>query len=225
MPYNWEDDIEVGNEELIGESDRGMQDRNYVGAATALARVRGALGQLAAGRGAAHMPVQKRLRSPFKDSTQIGITATSGVLTAGSFSGSSLPTMTGLTRVYKSFKPSKAVVVETVQCTFSASGETDKILYAAVSDSSDLLLTAAFSGADNCFPNAPSASNGINCATFAANALGVGISWPTINAGIDMTVTFAIRGSALARIATPDGFTLTSAIVTVDMSLLGPSLR
>jgi hypothetical protein len=221
----WEDDIRMGSFSEIGESLRGMQD-THVGAA-AMQQLRGALGQLAQARFGAHAPVSKQMRSPYKDSTQIGISAT-GTFTLASWSGSSLPTVSGLTRVYKSFKPTKAILTELVTTTFSNStlGATTVVNY--VPDASDLVLVQAFSGADNCFPNAPTEANGIAGPTFANNSLGNGISWPTINGGIDMTVGFAVEQSAAFIATPPAGYVqadITSVVVKLRFNLLGPSLR
>lgn len=220
-----EDDVHMGNVE-IGESLRGMQDQDHIGAAR-LAGVRGNLAALAAGRFGPHAPVQKTLRSPFKDSTQIGISAT-GTFTPDSWGGSSLPTVTGRSRVYKSFKPAKAVVTELLTVTFHTASLGDTTRSRMLTTADDTVLISAFAGADNCFPNAPDESNGIAGPTFSNNALGVGISWPTINGGIDMTVTFAIESSALYEIDPPSGYTsddISSVVCKIRMMLLGPSLR
>lgn len=217
-----EDDVHMGNVE-IGESLRGMQDRDHIGAA----QLRAGLAQLAAGRFGGHAPLQKTLRSPYKDSSQIGISAT-GTFTWTSWSGSALPTITGRSRVYKSFKPSKAVITELLTVTFTNSTKGATTVVAAVADAADVVLVSAFAGADNCFPNAPDESNGIAGPTFSPQALGVGISWPTINGGIDMTVGFALEQSVLYQAAAPSGYTsadITSVVVKVRMMLLGPSLR
>ena len=223
----WDDeDIHLGSFSEIGESLRGMQD-TQVGAAQALHQLRGALGQLASSKFGAHAPLQKTMRSPYKDSTQIGIKCT-GTFTLTSWSGSVLPQISGLTRVYKSFKPTKAILTELVTVTFSNSslGATTRV--ASVGDASDVVLVQAFSGADNCFPNAPTEANGISGPTFANNSLGNGISWPTINGGIDMTVAFAVEQSVLYQVPPPAGYTteqITSVSVTLRFNLLGPSLR
>jgi hypothetical protein len=167
------------------------------------------------------------MRSPYKDSTQIGISA-SGTFTLTSWSGSALPQVSGLTRVYKSFKPTKAILTEKVQVewTNGTLGITTRSVN--VSDASDLVLVQAFSGADNCFPNAPTEANGISGPTFANNSLGNGISWPTINGGIDMTVGFAVEDSVLYAIDPPAGYVqddITSIRVSLRFNLLGPSLR
>jgi hypothetical protein len=226
----WDDDIHLGNYSEIGESLRGMQDSS-VGAAQALRQLRGALGTLAQNRFGAHAPVSKQMRSPYKDSTQIGILITTGDITPSAWVGSPLPTFSGLTRVYKSFKPTKAILTELVTLKFTnAGGGPDVILAKSVSDAADLVLVSAFSGADNCFPNAPTEANGISGPTFANNSLGNGISWPTLNGGIDMTVAFAIENTVQFSVATPPPFNQTPYVLsTVNMrirfNLLGPSLR
>ena len=223
---SWEDeDIHLGNYSEIGESLRGMQD-TQVGAQRALHQLRGALGQLAGHRFAGHAPVSRMMRSPYKDSTQIGISAT-GTFALTSWSGSVLPQISGLTRVYKSFKPTKAILTELVTVQFqNTSGTATRV--ANVSDAADLVLVQAFSGADNCFPNAPTEANGISGPTFANNSLGNGISWPTINGGIDMTVAFAVEQSVVFQVPPPAGYTsddITSVAVKIRFNLLGPSLR
>jgi len=225
---SWDDDdIHLGNYSEIGESLRGMQDSHVGAAAAALKQLRGSLGALAQNRFGAHAPLQKTMRSPYKDSTQIGISAT-GTFTLTTWSGSTLPQISGLTRVYKSFKPTKAILTELVTVTFSNDtlGATTRV--ASVADSADLVLVQAFSGADNCFPNAPTEANGISGPTFANNSLGNGISWPTINGGIDMTVAFAVEPSVMFQVAPPSGYTsndITSIVVKLRFNLLGPSLR
>lgn len=225
---NWEDDINLGNYSEIGESLRGMQDSHVGAAAKALGQLRGALGTLAQQRFGAHAPTSKQMRSPYKDSTQIGISAT-GVFTPSSWTGaSSLPTISGLTRVYKSFKPTKAILTELITTTFNTATLGTKVAVASVADAADLVLVQAFSGADNCFPNAPTESNGISGQTFANNSLGNGISWPTINGGIDMTIAFAVEQSALFQVTPPVGYTtddIVSVSVKLRFNLLGPSLR
>jgi hypothetical protein len=225
---SWEDeDVHLGNFSEIGESLRGMQDSHMGAAAAALRQLRGSLGALAGQRFAPHAPTQKTMRSPYKDSTQIGIKLT-GTFTLQSWAGSTLPQISGLTRVYKSFKPTKAILTELVTVTFSNTtlGATTRV--ASVGDAADLVLVQAFSGADNCFPNAPTEASGVPGPTFANNSLGNGISWPTINGGIDMTVGFAVEQSIVFQVAPPAGYTsddITQVSVTARFALLGPSLR
>ena len=72
---------------------------------------------------------------------------------------------------------------------------------------SDVLLVGAFVGSKNCFPTAPnnSISGGVNLGAYAPNALGNGISWPTADAGIDITsseyATIAAEDTALERLS------------------------
>ena len=219
----WDDDIHLGSFSEIGESLRGMQD-TQVGAQQALSQLRGALGQLASQKFGGHAPLQKTMRSPYKDSTQIGIKLT-GTFTPANFAGSTLPQISGLTRVYKSFKPTKAILSEIVVATWTSSSLGTVTTSAHVGDASDLVLQPwewrAVAGA-------PTEGNGISGVTFANNSLGNGISWPTINGGIDMTVAFAIEQTVLFAAPVPAGFTqsqLVSVAITARFNLLGPSLR
>lgn len=226
---SWEDDIH------LGESLRGMQDASVgsfseIGAAQQLRQLRGALGSLAQSRFAGHAPTSKQMRSPYKDSTQIGILIATGDLTPAQWTGSALPTFSGLTRVYKSFKPTKAILTELVTATFTKAANPDIVRAVSVQNAADLVLTQAFSGADNCFPNAPTEGSGISGPTFANNSLGNGISWPTINGGIDMTVAFAIEQSVLTQIypgsfGVPADYVLAKVALKIRLNLMGPSLR
>ena len=136
-------------------------------------------------------------------STQIGI-SNSAYLTAANFSsGAPLPQISGLTRVYKSFQPEKAILTELIIGVFTNGSGAVQTTVAAVQDAVDLVLVSAFSGADNCFPNAPSEANGISGPAFAPNSLGNGISWPIIRGGIDMSVAFAVDIAAMAGVRHP----------------------
>lgn len=221
-----------GDEVVFGESVRGMQDAHVgsyseIGAAAQLNKIRGALGQLAQNHFAPHAPTSKVMRSAYKDSTQISISC-KGTFTAQNWNASALPTISGASRVYKSFKPAKAILTETLLVVFQNSSLGSRTKAASVTDAADLLLTAAFSGADNCFPNAPNESNGIHGPALANVAYGNGISWPTINGGIDMSVTFAIDQTALFFIDPPAGYSqddIVSVTCTARLALMGPSLR
>lgn len=228
---SWEDeDVFMGNYE-IGESLRGMQDRDaIIGAAQrALAQrgLRGNLGQLAQ-RFNPHAPLQRQVRPAYKDSTQIGLKAT-GTFTSTTWSGStSLPQITATTRVYESFKPNKGILNELVIATYTNDSDVAVTRSTNVSDASDVVLVSAFAGAKNCFPNAPNQDNGIPGSAFSPNSLGNGISWPTLNGGIDMVVAFAVEDTILYRVTPPSGYTqddLTSIEVRIRFALLGPSLR
>jgi hypothetical protein len=222
----WNDDV------VFGESVRGMQDSHMgsfseIGAAQKLAQVRGALAQLAGNHFAPHAPVSKQMRSPYKDSGQISVSC-SGTFTPQTWGGSALPTISGASRVFKSFKPNKAILTETITVVFQNSSLGARTKATTVVDSADLILTAAFSGADNCFPNAPNEANGIHGPALANVAYGNGISWPTINGGIDMTVTFAIDQTVLFVIDPPAGYTqddILSVKVVARFALWGPQLR
>lgn len=215
----------------MGESLRGMQDTavgsySEIGAAAKLAKLQGALGQLAGSHFARHAPTSKPMRSPYKDSTQLAISAT-GTFTPTNWDGSALPTISGLTRVYKSFKPAKAILTEIVSVTFQNSSGT-KVKHKAVNQADDLVMIQAFSGADNCFPNAPTEANGVPGPALANVTLGNGISWPTVNGGIDLTVSFAIEPSVLSQVDPPAGFTdddILQIVVKTRLTLMGPSLR
>jgi hypothetical protein len=223
---SWDDDT------VFGESVRGMQDvgvgsYSEIGAAKKLSQLRGALGALSQQRFAPHAPTSKIMRSPYKDSTQISVMC-SGTFVAANWSGSALPQISGLTRVYKSFKPAKAILTQTIVVVFSTESLGSRTKAANVTDAADLILTSAFAGADNCFPNAPNESNGIHGPALANVAYGNGISWPTINGGIDLSVTFAIDQTVLYYIDPPAGYTtddILSVKVVSRLALMGPSLR
>lgn len=224
----WNDD-----DVYLGESLRGMQHTEMgmnteIGAALQQAKLRGALGQLAGQHFNSHAPLQRTLRSPYKDSTQIAIKCT-GTFTASNWTGSTqLPQVNGLTRVYQSFKPSKAIVTEIILVTFENSAMGTTTVAADVENAGDTVLVQAFAGSINCFPNAPNPDNGIPGPALAFNALGNGISWPTINGGIDMSVAFALEQTCLFRATPPAGYTsgdITQVVVTVRLTLMGPSLR
>lgn len=227
LMMSWEDDIHMGNYSEIGESLRGMQETE-IGAAQALRQLRGALGQLQAARYSRHAPTEKRMRSPYKDSSQAALSAV-GTFTLQAWQGSSaLPQVSGRSRVYTSFKPCKAILTELVTITFSTESLGSRTKSANVTQAADLVLVSMFSGANNCFPNAPDESNGISGPAFANDTLGNGISWPTINGGIDFTAAFAIEDTVINAVDPPAGFTeddIVSIRVKLRFNLFGPSLR
>jgi len=220
---SWDDDdVSLGGDVEIGESLRGLNA--LVGALQRRqVQQRGGIGEAAAARFGAH---KRQMRSPYRDGTQISIKC-ENTFTPANWESTSLPTVSGLTRVYKAFKPEKAILTELVIATFTNdSGSRTKSR--TVDGAADLVMVSAFSGADNCFPNAPTENNGIAGPTFANNSLGNGISWPTINGGIDMTVAFAIEETVKYAVDPPSGYTdedLASLKVIVRFALLGPSLR
>lgn len=217
----------------LGESLRGLQDHVganiEIGAAARARKLTGAMAQLAGNRFARHQPMQKEIRSTYRDSTQLGILV-QGRVTPAAYADDTnpLPILTGKSRAYQSFKPEKMIMTEVLIFTFvNASGDTVKVA-ATVADASDLVLVQAYSGNMNCFPNAPDDSNGISGSAFAYNALGNGISWPTINPGIDASVGVAVEESVLYRVVPPDGYTsdeLESVKVKVRVNIFGPQLR
>lgn len=225
------------NDIFMGESLRGLQDThvgNYeIGAAQRqLAALRGQLGQLAqsqaAARFAGHAPAQQHVRPAYKDSTQIAIKC-SGIFVPANWTGTtSLPEISGQTRIMESFKPMKPMLTESLLFTFTNDSLGTKTVPVYVSDSADLLLTSAFIGAKNCFPIAPNQDSAIPGPAFASNALGNGISWPTANPGIDASVRIAIDETVLGQVTPPTNYTiddLVSVKVTARFTLWGPSLR
>lgn len=233
--YDNDDDIDLVH---IGEALRGMQDGDHIGASRkALTALKGALGQLASAQQArrflgAHdlagnAALNRGQGSKKRLSTQIGISC-SGTFTLSSWSGSTLPQVSGLTRVYKAFQPNKAILTELVTVTFSNPSVGTATRVASIKSADDLVLVQAFAGADNCFPNAPTEANGISGPTFANDSYGNGIEWPAIDGGIDMTVAFAIEQSVLFQVNPPSGYTvddITSCSVKIRFNLLGPQLR
>lgn len=137
-----------------------------------------------------------------------------------------LPAVSGRTRIYQSFKPFGLHVSEIVESTYGKSGMPDVTLYEVVPQTvSDLVLFTAFAGNHNCFPTAPDQGSGVNCSMFSANKL----AWPTINGGIDLSLTFAIEKSILGRARTglPAGYDPTPKRITVRIraNLTGDQLR
>lgn len=224
---SYADDVFMGANTEIGESLSGMQ-RSRVGAAPR-ARLQGQLAQLAGQHFGQHAPTQKEIRSPYKDSTQMGVLVT-GTVTPSQYSVETnpIPILSGKSRAYQSFKPEKLIVTEILIATFTnASEETVKVA-ASVSDASDLVIVQAFSGNQNCFPNAPDETSGVSGAAFAYNALGNGISWPTINPGIDVSASVGVEETVLYRATPPDGFTtddLVSVKIKIRLNIFGPQLR
>ncbi len=222
------DDPYIGANTEIGESVRGMQ-RTAMGAGPARRALSGALGQVANAHFGGHAPLQKEIRSPYKDSTQMGVLVSGTVLPEQYASETTpIPILTGKSRAYQSFKPEKLIMTELLIATYTNASSVSAKVAASVSDASDLVLVQAFSGNQNCFPNAPDESNGISGAAFAYNALGNGISWPTINPGIDVSANVGVEETALYRTTPPDGFTaddLVSVRVKARLNIFGPQLR
>lgn len=233
------DDVFLGDEDYLGESLRGPQRTDYLGnyeigaAQRQLSNIRGQLGQLARNQAmskfARHAPMQQRVRPAYKDSTQFGIEC-SGTFAVAAWSNSNttLPTVTGKTRVYESFKSAKVISDEQLILTYSNDSLGDTSIAVDVSDAGDLKLIGVFAGAKNCFPTAPDQSTGISGRALANNSLGNGISWPTVNGGIDVVITFAVRRTAIYRGTPPTGYTsadLSTVEVLATLNLFGESLR
>lgn len=231
FPVYDEEGVYLGMNTEIGEAVRGLSGESHVGAAQRLAQARGGIGNLAqaaANRFNPHAPLNKVLRSPYKDGTQIAIKAT-GTILSTAFTGTTiLPTVTGATRLFQSFKPEKAIASELLIATWTNDSDVSVTTATSVTDIGDLVLIQAYSGSINCFPNAPNEENGIPGCAFARDSLGNGISWPTLNTGVDMNVSWAVESSILYRMDPPTGYVqadLVSVAVTVRLALFGPSLR
>ena len=141
------------------------------------------------------------------ESTQFGIQS-SGIFlpSAWADSNTSLPTVSGRVRVYQSFTPMRVVADEQLIITFKNDKSEAKVAVDA-EGAGDLMLISVFAGNRNYFPTAPDQSMGISGRCLAPQSLGNRVSWPTINGGIDLSVTWAITASALHRAAPPPGFT------------------
>ena len=217
----------------LGESLRGMQRGANIGGNVEIGAAQrplgGAMAALAGNRFGGHAPLQKELRSPYRDSTQLGILIV-GTVTPSQYVSdtAALPILSGQSRAYQSFKPEKMIMTEILIATYTNASDTTVKRAASVSDASDLVLVQAYAGNYNCFPNAPSETTGIAGAAFAYNAYGNGISWPTINPGIDVSAGVAVEETVLYRTTPPDGFTiddLVSVKVKIRINIFGPQLR
>jgi hypothetical protein len=132
------------------------------------------------------------------------------------------------TTFYKSFVPAKATIDEKLLVTFSTATLGSKVVVVTVADGGDLILISGYSGADNVFPTAPDESTGISGSSLAPNALGQGISWPVVRAGVATSATFAVEQTAIFQATPPAGFTsddITSIMVIARLNLFGPMTR
>ena len=138
-----------------------------------------------------------------------------------------LPTISGCERVYLSFKPQKLILDEELIVTFTnASGDRQVAVY--VEDAGDLVFVQAFAGAYNCFPCAPNVKTGVSGSAFSPRVVGNDISWPTVNAGCDLNVAFAVKQTVLYRATPPEGYTsrdITVIRVLARLNVIGPALR
>jgi hypothetical protein len=211
---------ELEGAELIGEALRGMQSTEVGAALAQLQNV------MAAKQSPHAQNMARSLQRPI--STQMGILCT-GTFTPAAWTGSSvLPTVSGKSRVYRSFVPAKAVNSEKLLVTFTNSSLGATTVAVSVPNGDDLVLIGGFSGAENVFPNAPDQTSGISGSSLAPNALGQGISWPVIRAGIDATVTYAIEQTAVFQAVPPAGYTtaqITSITIIARLNLFGPATR
>lgn len=129
------------------------------------------------------------------------------------------PTCSEQSTVYTSFKPSKVIVQATAVAKFSGKNLPDADHAFEIPNAEDVMLTGLFSGSTNVFPNAPSDIAGIHCATFAANNFGIGISWPTVWAGIPVTAQFSILPTIYRRLVAPEGYDKIPRSVTVRINM------
>jgi len=217
----------AGSRFEIGDSTYGMQHHEMLGVAQ-LRALRAQLGQNLQSRFGTHQPAARQMPSQFRDSGQISINVTQTIAVgAASFTNWNDVQVSQGSTVFTSFKPNRIVMTEMVIATFTNStGSTVTAASSATSD--DLGLLGAFSGSINTFPNAPTAATAIHGPAIAANAFGVGISWPTVNAGIPVTAMFLIYQSVLFRAPVPTGYTtsnLSSIAVTIRLAMFGPQLR
>jgi hypothetical protein len=182
-------------QDLLGESSRGMQDQDVIGAV-----MRAAPGIPPAQARAVARIIQ---RGAIKQSSQIGFIAVASVTAASA--AAAIPTtgysISAVTRVQRPFKPCKFFVQEFVSAVDSSSSQ--KSASGSNATAIDVFLSGSFMGGDNTFPNAPTntIANGgtaVNCSIFNANNLGSGISWAEVPGGIDMTLNFILAPSLLS---------------------------
>ena len=211
--------------DLLGESTRGMQDADLIGAQQQLMRS-------LPGIHPTHAAAVARLlsRGVTKQSSQIGFIAVATI--TGSGNTNPIPAagsaISAVTRVQRPFKPCKFFVQEFVSAVDSAS--TPNTASGSNATAIDLFLSGSFMGGDNTFPNAPTntIANGgtaVNCSIFNANNLGSGISWAEVPGGIDMTLNFIAAPSLIGSLITlpTDGFVgAVTYTITVAAQLMGP---
>lgn len=185
------------------------------------------LGQAAAlQRLARHAPTTHRVPSAYKDSNGFGISVT-GTLLAAQFSNTIYPTITGNTRAYVSIKPQKLIIDEDLIFTWTNSSGTVTTV-ASVDTAGDLILTSAYVGNKNVFATAPTQQTGFSGRALSNVALGNGVSWPTVNPGIDVVVTLAVKPTGQYRSAPPSGYVqanLVSVQVLAQVNVFGEQLR
>ncbi len=172
MGYVWVEDgledgeIGAGGRYEIGDATRGMQRHDMMGAQQ-LNQLRRGLQRpqsrppvppAVAERYGSHQPASREVPSQYRDSGQISINVSQTfAVSSSSFTSWTDVQTSGASTVYTSFKPNRIVLTEQVIATFTASGAS-VIVAAESSTASDIMLSGAFSGSLNTFPNAPSAA-------------------------------------------------------------------
>lgn len=209
------------NQEVLGD------DFNEVlGAAPASSALQ-RLGQAAAmQRLGRHAPTTHVVPSQYKDSNGFGINI-NGVIQVGQFSNTQYPTVNGNTRAFVSIKPQKLIIDEDLIFTWSNSSGTTTTV-ASIDNAGDLLLISAYVGNKNVFATAPTQGTGFSGRALSNVALGNGVSWPTVNPGIDVTVTVAVKPTAQYRSAAPAGYSqadLVSVELVCQLNIFGEQLR
>jgi len=210
-------------QDLLGESTRGSQDADLIGAVM----------RAAPGIHPQHAAAVARLvaRGVVKQSSQIGFIAIQSITGSGSTNpiGSTGYPISAVTRVQRPFKPCKFFVQAFLSVVDSAS--TPNTFSGSEATAIDVFLAGSFMGGDNTFPNAPTntLTNGgtaVNCSIFNANNLGSGISWAEVPGGIDMTLNFIVAPSIVgalignSNLGELTGATTWSLMVTAQ--LMGP---
>ncbi len=164
-------------------------------------------------------------RNPYLDSVQMGVQCR-GTFDPLAWDDLALPSITGQLRVHDSFSPTKLIADEQIIATFSNEAGEQGSVAVDVDHAGDLLLVGTFAGTRNLFPNAPCQETAISCSAISARSLANDVSWPRIPAGVDLTVTFAIRSSVLCRAEAPEGFTTLVSIEVIGcLNLFGTKTK
>lgn len=185
------------------------------------------LGQQAAmNRLARHAPTTHTVPSAYKDSNGFGVNCT-GTILAGQFSATQYPTVNGNTRAFVSIKPQKLILDEDLIFTWTNSSGTVTTV-ASVDNAGDLLLISAYVGNKNVFATAPTQGTGFSGRALSNVALGNGVSWPTVNPGIDVVITLGVKPTAQYRSAPPSGYAQTDLVsvqILAQLNVFGEQLR
>lgn len=213
-------------EDLMGESTRGMQDADLIGAVM----------RAAPGIAPQHAKAVARLvaRSVTRQSSQIGFISVATQTGTGNTNpiATTGRAQSAVTRVQRPFKPCKFFVQEF--CSVVDSASTPVNASGSNATAIDIFLSGSFMGGDNTFPNAPTntiadGGTAVNCAIFNANNLGSGISWAEVPGGIDMTLNFIVAQSLIGSLINPGAATGQTALtgattytITISAQLMGP---